>query len=77
MNTITNRLPDTKYETLQLIQVAFESANGGRMPMRTYRTYKTMTAQQLIEVYRLVMLTEIKANRSCLNKFESIKNKLI
>ena len=77
MNTITNRLPDTKHETLQLIQVAFENATGGRMPYNTYKAYEAMTAQQLVEVYRLIMLTQIKANRSCINKLERIKNNLI
>lgn len=77
MNTISNKLPDTKHETLQLIQIASENATGGRMTYNTFKAYEAMTAQQLIEVYRLVMHTQIKANRSCIDKLERIKNNLI
>ena len=70
MNKIINVGKDT---TLQLIQTVYEDIYDQRMPYKTFKRFEAMEALQLFEVYKLVINTQIKANKSCVEKLERIK----
>lgn len=73
MNKITNVGKDT---TLQLIQVAYEDIHEQRMPYQTFKRFEAMEALQLLEVYKFVINTRLKTNKSCIEKLERIQKAL-